>query len=113
GDGLAKSVNIRLLVIAEQIVPKRHRVLGVAFLVGQKSIDEACSFVWLLIVDKLIELFNSWQKSDDIQVSSASEGGIVDYRRRRELGPGPIGRDEAVDGRSSSGRRIGRLGERC
>jgi hypothetical protein len=65
------------VIIAEEIIPKRQPMLGVATVVNQQPIHEPLALVFAGIPHERFHLFCRWQQADDVEVNAAGEHTIA------------------------------------
>ena len=66
------------VLVAEQIVPERDPMLGVAIAVGEQRPHQAGALVDGRVVEERLQLFGGGQQAPQIEVDAAGEPGVVD-----------------------------------
>src|SRR5262249_209781 len=75
GDRLAQAVDVRLLVVAEQVVPERHPVLGEGVLVGEEGIDKFLALVRGRVALEGVEMGLGGQQAEHDEVGRGGAAG--------------------------------------
>ena len=112
GDLLATTVDVAGagVIIAEQVVPEHHPVVGVIDVAGEQRAHERLALVGTGIGREGAGFFGGRQQADEVEHHAALEGGVVRRRRgRRALGRKPAV-EHAVERMRASGLRLGQHG---
>ena len=100
GDLLAAAVDVAGagVVIAQQVVPEGHPMVGVVDVAREQTTDEALALVRRGVGEERGGLLRRGQESDEVEMGAPQEGGVGGGRRPGQAGLGGPGVQHAVHG---------------
>ncbi len=95
GDLLAAAVDVAGtgVIVAQEVVPEDHPVVGVVDVAGEELPHERLALVGPRVAREGAGLFGGRQQADEVQHDATLEGGVIRRRRRR----GALGREPSVE----------------
>jgi len=99
GDLLAASVNEAgaLVIVSEQIIPKRKPMFGVRLILSQQPMDQLRTLARRLIRQKRLQLSGRRKEPDRIQPNPTRVSAIIDHRPPALAYLGKIGIYDSID----------------
>ena len=85
------------VVVAEEIVPERHPMLGAGQVVVEELLDLSLSLARIGVGTKSVDSRWGWEEADEIEADAADKRGVVAAWRRRHPLRFLIGIDDPID----------------